>query len=195
MRGAFCSSCSTMENKHNLISKNPQPVTPVESLEFHLQSGDYLLFVGYILNFARGELEDKKHGNVLVAIDLLKRVRADLVYVNQRWVLVQRGVWGTVREQTTVVLASIFGKIFMMKKTKKEFEWKGDYRKKHGANPDALGELNVDGFNKILENQKELKEDTKRNEKEIAELKKQIVGLKEQNDQMMDMLKDISKRL
>ena len=85
------------------IPKNIQPITPAEKLEFHLESGDYLLFVAYSLNFVRDELEDREHGSVQRAIELLKRVEADLIYVNERWVLGRRKGDGKVHPFDTII--------------------------------------------------------------------------------------------
>ncbi len=153
------------------IPKNIQPSTSAEKLEFHLQTGDYLLFVAYSLNFARDELEDRDYGSVQRAIELLKQVKTDLVYVNQRWVLVRRNVWGNVREHTTIVLASLFGKLFVMKKTKKEFDWDKGYLKKHGDSTDTLGKLNVDGFNRMIEF---MEEQNKAIKKEFEKINKRL---------------------
>jgi len=188
------------------LIKNIQPVTSKKQLAFFIKTDDFLRVTAMTINHVRGEILDKNSGS---ALSMLKRVYHDVLYVDRDYVIVKRNPWVTVRETTYIVFSSLFGKIFMMKKTKKEFQYEKGYEKKYGDSTKALGELNVDGFNSVKddlrENKKEIaevKEQNKEQQKQIAEvnkrtekLEKQNDQMKEQNDQMMALLKDMSKRL
>jgi len=86
------------------------------------------------------------------------------------------------------------------KENNSNFKWQGGYKKDDKpSQDDRLGKLNVDGFNmqqkdnrKLKEEISEVKEQNKENTKKLED---RIEKLEKQNDAMMALLKDMSKRL